>query len=261
MNDFRQYLLVGGMPQAVNAYLESKDFAAADRVKKEILTLYRNDIAKFAGSYQSRVTAIFDAIPGQLSRKEKKYKLSSISKNARLREYEDAFMWLYDAMVVNPCFNATEPHRGLALSSDSATQKVYMADTGLLVSHAFRDDSYMDNELYRAILLDRLNVNEGMLVENVVAQMFRAAGKRLFFYSRADAANSANRMEIDFLIAGKKKIHPVEVKSSGYRAHSSLDKFRRKFKGSVGEPYILYQKDLMEKEGVLHLPLYMGPLL
>lgn len=261
LNLFRQYMLVGGMPQAVVEYRESKDFARIDEVKKNILTLYRNDIAKFAGNYQNKVLAIFDEIPSQLMKKEKKYVLSAISKNARLREYEDAFMWLEDAMITSTCFNATEPGVGLTMAGDFSTRKSYMADTGLLVTHSFYNGAYLDNDLYKAILFDRLNINEGMLMENVVAQMLRAAGHRLFFYSRNDATNRKNRMEIDFLINSGKKTCPIEVKSSGYRKHSSLDKFRSKFKQNVGQPYILYQKDVMEKEGVWHLPIYMGGLL
>ena len=257
MNDFRRYLLVGGMPQAVLEYIGNKDFAAADRVKKRILSLYRNDIAKYAGGYKSKVTAIFDTLPGQLSKKEKKYKLSSIKKDARLRSYEDAFMWLSDGMIVNPCFNATDPNVGLALSGDHTTQKLYMADTGLLVTHAFHDKAYADNELYRAILLDKLNINEGMLMENAVAQMLRCNGHRLYFYSRVDTNNRANMMEIDFLIADGGKISPVEVKSSAYQAHSSLDKFRNRFSSKLGDAYILYAKDVMIKDGVIHLPIYM----
>lgn len=261
MNDFRQYLLVGGMPQAVVEYLNLKDFAAVDRVKKRILTLYRNDIGKFANGYENKVTAILDEIPGQLSKKEKKYKLSSISKEARLRNYEDAFMWLNDAMIINTCFNATDPTIGLALSSDHTTQKCYMADTGLLVTHAFRDKEYLDNDLYQAILLDKLGINEGMIIENIVAQMLRCNGHHLYFYSRSDTNNRENHMEIDFLVSGKKKICPIEVKSSSYRKHSSLDKFRRKFSSKLGDSYILYQKDVQVKDGVVHLPLYMAMFL
>lgn len=261
LNLFRQYMLVGGMPQAVVEYRESKDFAKIDEVKKNILTLYRNDIAKFAGNYQNKVLAIFDEIPSQLMKKEKKYVLSAISKNARLREYEDAFMWLEDAMITSTCFNATEPGVGLTMAGDFSTRKSYMADTGLLVTHSFYNGAYLDNDLYKAILFDKLNINEGMLMENVVAQMLRAAGHKLFFYSRNDATNRKNQMEIDFLINSGKKTCPIEVKSSGYRKHSSLDKFRSKFKQNVGQPYILYQKDVMEKEGVWHLPIYMGGLL
>ena len=261
MNDFRQYMLVGGMPQSVLAYIKEKDFAASDMEKRRILSLYRNDITKFAVGYESKVTAIFDSLPGQLSKKEKKYKLSSISKNARLREYEDAFMWLSDGMIVNPCFNSANPNVGLALSFDHTTHKLYMADTGLLVTHAFSDNSYSGNELYRAILLDKLHVNEGMLIENIVAQTLRSNGHSLFYYSRVNTNNRKNMMEIDFLIKIRTKINPIEVKSSAYRAHSSLDKFRRKFSKHLGDAYILYTKDIMVKEGVLHLPIYMAMLL
>ena len=261
MNDFRQYLLVGGMPQAVMEYVTSKDFARTDKVKKQILTLYRNDIAKYAGSYKNKVTAIFDELPGQLSKKEKKYKLSSINKNARLRGYEDAFLWLNDGMIANPCFNVTDPNVGLALSGDHATQKIYMADTGLLVTHTFKDNDYSDNELYRAILLDKLNINEGMLLENAAAQMLRCNGHRLFFYSRVDNNNRENMMEIDFLIAKRKKICPVEVKSSHYQTHSSIDKFRRRFSSKLGDAYILYTKDIMVKNNIIHLPVYMAMFL
>ena len=261
LNDFRQFILVGGMPQAVTEYATSKDFAAVDLVKKRILELYRNDISKFAGRYASRVTAIFDAIPGQLAKKEKKYKLSSISKDARMRRYEDAFMWLDDAMTVNPCYNTTDPSIGLALSSDNATLKIYMADTGLLVSHTFKDNEYVDNQLYRAILFDKLGINEGMIIENAVAQMLRFSGHRLYFYSRYDRNNQRNTMQIDFIMAKNRKISPIEVKSSSYRKHSSLDKFRQKFSSRLGNAYILYQKDVMVKDGVIHLPLYMASLL
>ena len=261
MNDFRQYMLVGGMPQAVLAYIADKDFRAADKAKTSILKLYRNDITKYATGYEGKVTALFDAMPGQLSKKEKKYKLASISKNSRLREYEDAFMWLSDGMIANSCFNAMDPGYGLGLSLDHTTHKLYMADTGLLITHACRGTGYISNELYRAILLDKLSINEGMIMENIVAQMLRANGHRLFFYSRTDANYSKNTIEIDFLINIGTKVCPIEVKSSAYRAHSSLDKFRTKFSGKIGESFILYTKDVMIKESVIHLPLYMTALL
>ena len=204
---------------------------------------------------------MFDGIPGQLSKKEKKYRLSSLGKQARFRTFEDSFVWLNEAMVVNTCFNATDPHVGLALSADNATQKCYMADTGLLVTHTFQDKKYTENELYRAILFDKLNINEGMLMENIVAQMLRHSRPRLYFYSRSDSRNRENHMEIDFLITEGKKIAPVEVKSGNYRSHSSLDKFRKHFSSVTGNSYILYTKDIMVKDGIIHLPLYMAELL
>ena len=257
MNDFRQYILTGGMPQVVEAYRKSKNFEEADRIKKRILTLYRQDITKFAKGYEAKVLSIFDELPSQLSKIEKKYKLSEISKGARFREYENAFMWLAEAMVVNNCYNATEPVVGLSMSEEHSTRKCYMADTGLLVTHSFMDDRFTDNELYRDILLDRLHVNEGMLMENIVSQELRSGGHKLYFYSRSDTDNRENNMEIDFLIRKKRKICPVEVKSGTYRKHSSLDKFRNKFKGHIGQPYILYTKDILVKEEVVHLPVYM----
>lgn len=261
MNDFRQYILVGGMPQSVLAYRDGKNFEASDTAKCRILKLYRNDVAKFAEGYEDKVFAVFDNIPEQLSRKEKKYKLSSLSKQARFRTYEDSFIWLNEAMIVNACFNATDPHIGLALSADSTTQKCYMADTGLLVTHAFKDNKFTANELYRAILLDKLNINEGMLIENVVSQMLRLKRERLYFYSRSDSSHRENHMEIDFLITEEGKVCPVEVKSGNYRSHSSLDKFRTRFASVIGNSYILYTKDLMIKDGIIHLPLYMAELL
>ncbi len=261
MNDFRQYTLVGGMPQSVLAYIENKDFESSDNVKRRILKLYRDDVAKFCYKSEDKVFAIFDEIPGQLSKKEKKYKLSSLGKDSRFRTFEDSFIWLNEAMIINTCFNSTDPHVGLALSADHHTQKCYMADTGLLVTHTFKDRKYTDNEIYRAILFDKMNINEGMLMENIVAQMLRLKRDRLYFYSRSDSQNRENHMEIDFLITEGKKICPVEVKSGDYHSHSSIDKFKKRFSSIIGDSYILYTKDVMIKDGIIHLPLYMAELL
>lgn len=261
MNDFRQYMLVGGMPQAVEAYIKDKNFEIVDRIKKRILTLYREDITKFAKGYEAKVLAVFDEMPSQLSKVEKKFKLSSIDIGARFRDYENSFMWLAEAMIVNNCYNATEPTVGLAMSKEHTTRKCYMGDTGLLISHSFMDDAFMDNELYRDILLDRLHVNEGMLMENIVAQELRAHGHKLYFYSRVDTNSRENSMEIDFLIRRERKICPIEVKSGAYRKHSSLDKFRKRFSGKIGQTYILYTKDICVKEEVVHLPLYFAMFL
>jgi predicted AAA+ superfamily ATPase len=167
-------------------------------------------------------------------------------------------MWLADGMIVNPCFNATDPSFGLSLSMDNTTQKIYMADTGLLITHAFKNHTFTGNELYKAILFDRLTVNEGMLMENIVSQMLRVNGHNLFFYSRVDKTNRENHMEIDFLIAHENKISPIEVKSSAYKKHSSLDKFTNRFKPKLSTPFILYPKDVLIKNDVVHLPLYMA---
>lgn len=261
MNDFRQYVLVGGMPQSVAAYLNGKDFEASDMAKRRILKLYHDDVSKFAEGYEDKVFALFDGIPAQLSKKKKKYKLSSLGKKARFRSYEDSFVWLNESMIVNTCFNATDPNVGLALSADHSTQKCYMEDTGLLVTQTFMDKAFTENGLYRAILFDKLSINEGMIMENVVAQMLRTNGHKLYFYSRSDATNRKNDMEIDFLITEGKKICPIEVKSNNYVSHSSLDKFRDKFSSKIGNSYILYSKDVIVKDGIIHLPIYMAMFL
>ena len=261
MNRFRQYLLVGGMPQVVEEYRKSKDFAKVDRIKRSILNLYREDIVKFADKDANKVKAVFDAIPSQLSKIEKKFTLAAVDKNARFHTYKDALMWLKEAMIVNPCFNVLDPNIGFALTSDHTSRKIYLQDTGLLVTQAFYDNEFMDNALYTALLFDKLSVNEGMIMENIVAQMLKTKGHQLYFYSKTDTVNRSNMMEIDFLLTKNKKISPVEVKSASYRKHSSLDKFRRKFSKKVGESYILYSKDIMLRDGVIHLPLYMGMFL
>jgi len=257
MNDFRQYILVGGMPQSVVEYSKTKNFEAVDIIKRQILRLYHDDVSKFAEGYGDKIFAIFDGIPAQLSKKEKKYQLSAISKQARFRSYEDSFMWLGEAMIVNNCFNTTDPSIGLALSADYATQKCYMADTGLLITHTFMDRSYIENEFYKAILFDKLSINEGMIIENVVAQMLRRTGHKLFFYSRNDRDNRENHMQIDFLISEKGKIAPIEVKSGSYKSHSSLDKFRNKFSSKLSNSYIIHTKDVLIKDNIIHLPIYM----
>jgi predicted AAA+ superfamily ATPase len=261
MNDFRQYILVGGMPQAALEYIKTKNFESVDIVKRQILRLYRDDVSKFAEGYEDKVFAIFDGIPGQLSKKGKKYQMSSISKHARFRNYEDSFVWLGEAMIVNTCFNATDPNIGLALSADHSVQKCYMADTGLLVTHAFMSSPYIENELYKAILFDKLRINEGMIMENIVAQMLRRSGHKLYFYSRNDKVNRENHMEIDFLITEKRRIAPIEVKSGSYKSHSSLSKFVKKYSSKLSNSYILYNKDVMIKDDIVHLPIYMAMFL
>ncbi len=260
MKLFRTYILVGGMPQAVLEYLKTNDYNKVDRVKRDILTLYRNDISKYAKGYEYKVLSIFDEIPGQLSKHEKKFSLSAIEKEARFRDYEEAFMWFNEAMITNPCYNANDPSVGLSLYKDRLTLKMYMADTGLLLSHAFGEDSKMQVEIAKKIIADKLEVNNGMIFENVVAQMLTAKGKNLYFYSRYDNLNSKNTMEIDFLIKDLQKptkISPIEVKSGKNYTVSSMNKFRDKFKNKLGRKYLLHTKDLVVKDDIIYLPVYM----
>ena len=261
LNVFRQYLLVGGMPKAVSVYAESKDFSRVDRTKRTILGLYREDVAKFAGKEASRVRAIFDQIPSQLSQHDKRFVLSSLEKNARSRAYEDAFMWLTEAMVVNPCYKSLDPCVGLALNADHARLKCYLNDTGLLVSQVFEGGSPGGDDLYRALLFDKLGINEGMFIENAVAQMLVASGHDLYFYANDDRASAENRMEIDFLVQCGKRVSPIEVKSSVSRRHASLDKFKKKFGKRIGQSYVACSKDLERVGDVLYVPYYMAALI
>ena len=266
MDYFRQYLIIGGMPQAVQEYVDTKDFDKVDRIKRDILTLYRADIVKHADGYEIKVESIFDEIPAQLQKHEKKFKLSSIKKDARLRDYEDALFWLDDAMIVNICYNSTAPNIGLKLNMDRLTLKCYMADTGLLISHAFDENGLLSEEIYKKLLFGKLEVNEGMIVENIVAQMLTASGHKLYFYSTPSAKDSNERMEIDFLITKAKisnrhNISPIEVKSSKKYTISSLRKFTAKYGEQTYTPYVLHTQDYKEADGIVYLPLYMTPLL
>lgn len=262
---FRQYLIVGGMPQAVATYVETRDFDRVDERKRDILTLYRNDIRKYADNQETKVATIFEEIPGQLQKHEKRFRLSDLENNARMRDYSQAFFWLEDAKIINCCFNATEPNIGLRLNEDRTTLKCYMGDTGLLISLAFDEHGLKTESLYRKLILDKLEVNEGMLVENIVAQMLRAAGHKLYFFSKY-SANADERMEIDFLISKRKvtsrhNIVPIEVKSGSRYTISSLDKFSSKYREYLDTPCVLHDKDLEVKNGIIYLPLYMAPLL
>jgi len=192
--------------------------------------------------------------------------LSELSSNARMREYELAFTWLSLARVVNLCFNTTEPSIGLKLNEERTTLKCYMADTGLLISHAFDERGLVNEEIYKKLLLGKLESNKGMIVENLVAQMLRTSGHALYFFSQNDNHDAANRMEIDFLIAKSKitsrhNISPIEVKSGKNFTRTSLNKCIRKYANFLATPYILYDGDIKEEDGILYLPLYMTPLL
>lgn len=261
MHRFREYLLVGGMPQAVDKFIETRNLGEVDMVKRSILRLYHNDIAKYAGKDAAKVRRVFDGIPGQLSKKEKKYSLASLDKEARYRNYEEAFLWLDEAKVANIAYNATDPSVALSLTEDDSTLKVYLLDTGLMISQTLGDRPYTESSIYSEVYSGDLYINEGMIMENYVAQAFSCNERKLFFYSRYDLSSAENRIEIDFLIRRGDKICPVEVKSGNYRSHLSLDKFKKKFKKRIGETFILYTKDVMLKDDIIHLPLYMAMFL
>ena len=263
---FRQYLIVGGMPQAVAEYAQTRDFTKVDSIKRQILRLYKNDIKKYAGGATARVSAIYDAIPGQLQKKEKKFVLSALKDEARMREYDSAFFWLEDSKMVNISYNTTAPNIGLQLNEDRTVLKCYFCDTGLLISLAFSAKGVVTNEIYQKLMFDKLEVDEGMLVENIVAQMLRASGNELFFYSNYDKGDAENRMQVDFLIqkevvTSRHNISPIEVKSGTNYTLTSIKKCVRKFGQYLSTPYILHTKDVEVKDGLVYLPLYMTPLL
>ncbi len=266
MDAFRTYMLVGGMPQAVRKYVETHDFEKVDRTKRDILGLYRNAIAKYAGANALKVESMWDAIPAQLSRHEKSYNLADIADNARMREYEDPAFWLKDAMTCNFCYNATEPNLGLSLSADHTTFKCYMADTGLLVSHAFDENELVAEAIHKRLLTGDISVNEGMIMENVVAQMLVASGRKLYFYARSDPYDRKERLEIDFLIAKSKlarknNVSAIEVKSGKRVRPASLRKFQAKFAEFLAEPFIFHAGDVRDVGAFRCLPLYMAACL
>lgn len=263
MTLFREYVIIGGMPQVVKEYIESGDFETADLVKRDILTLYREDIQKYASGYEKKVESIFDEIPAQLSKHEKKFTLSSLGKGSRFRDYENSFLWLQDSMIANVCFNSTEPNIGLKLNRDNSSYKVYMGDTGLLISHAFDENGIVSEEIYKKLLFGKLEVNEGMIFENIVSQMLVANGHNLYFYSNSSRTDKDSRMEIDFLVAKSKitnrhNISPIEVKSGKNYTLSSLNKFRKKYSEQTNEAFVLHTADLYIKDEITFLPVYMA---
>lgn len=266
MNQFRRYMLVGGMPKVVSEYIESGSFENAEREKRLILRTYRKDIVKFAGVMSNDVEAVFDNIPGQLTKKEKKFKVASLDKDRRRRDFEDAFAWLVDSDVVNLCVNLTDPNVGLNMSECRESIKLYMADTGLLVTMAMDSGNLTKENVYKALLTDSIGINEGMFAENIVAQMLRSNDRKLYFYSRyrrVDESGIAHgeTMEIDFILGSGVRIRPLEVKSSKRIRYVSLERFREKYRDRVTKPTVLCDKDISVNDGVLILPIYVAGLL
>ena len=266
MTLFRQYMIVGGMPQAVQKYVDTKDFNQVDRQKRLILNLYRNDIQQYADGLEMKVTQIFDEIPAQLQRHEKKFRLSDLQKEARFRDYDSAFLWLDDAKVINVCYNSTEPNVGYKLTKDGNTLKCYMVDTGLLISHAFDENGIVHAELYKKMMFDKLEFNGGMLMENIVSQMLIAAGHKLYFFSSYSKSNGEDRMEIDFLVSkisttSRHNVSVIEVKSGKKYTLSSLEKFKKKYEQMLYKCIVVHTADFKIENDIVYLPLYMTPFI
>ena len=263
---FRTYMVVGGMPQAVQEYIDTKDFTEVDHIKRNILALYRQDIYQYAGDDAPKVIQVWDTVVSQLMRKKKRFRISDLKKNARFRDYRNAFFWLMEARVINPCYAATEPSIGLKLNRDDARYKLYLSDTGLLLSHAFDEREIHDNELYKKLILGKLELKKGMFAENVVAQMLVANNQLLYYFSQTDSNDRKNEIEIDFLvrkpiITSKHNICPIEVKSTQRYTTTSLNKFRDKFAPYLHTSYVLHSGDLKVQDNIVYLPLYMTMLL
>lgn len=259
---FRQYMIVGGMPQSILAYIgNDRDFRRADMEKRDILEMYRSDIMKIRSSYKSGVIALFDQIPSFLSHKERRVVMNRLDKNATFPKYHDTFFWLADSMMVNQCFNCSDPNVGLSLNEDRTYVKCYMCDTGLLVSHTFSEREITDNALYRELLFGNLSINEGMFYENAISQMLVANGYKLFFYTRYNEEKHRNDIEIDFLISNnsklKYKVYPIEVKSSDRYTTTSLERFENRFHQRIGGSYVIHPKNLKAEGGRLFIPAYM----
>ena len=228
--------------------------------------MYREDIRKHSDELNLKVEQIFDTIPSQLQKHEKKFNLSNLDDNARYRNYESAFYWLSDACLINIAYNTTEPNIGLGQRIDDNSLKCYMFDTGLLLSMTFNEQNIINEEIYKKILFDKLTFNEGMILENMVSQMLVNSGRKLYFFSRNNREDSAETMEIDFLISdnhitSKHNIVPIEVKSGDRYTFSSLSKFTSKYNDYLGNQVIIHTKDLAVKDNILYLPIYMTGLL
>lgn len=263
MEYFRTYIAVGGMPQAVVAYAEGKSYAEIDSIKQDILTLYENDLKKYDSENREKASVVFKVIPEQLSKRNAIFKFSLIDKNARYRNFVDAVDFVAESMIGNLCVNVTEPDVALELNADRSNFKLYLGDTGLFVTQMMKLND--KENLYRSIIFDKLSTNLGILYENVVAQMLTFEGRSLYFHEfmyKPENQVQEKKYEIDFMLANGKRIVPVEVKSSDYRQHKSIDYLKEKYPQlKMKDKFVVYTKNLEVKDGFTYLPVYMAGLI
>lgn len=257
MRDLRLYMLVGGMPQAVNEYLDTKNLQSVDMVKRQIIQLYADDFRKIDST--GRISKLFMAIPSQLSRNLMRYQPTPVVGNMPSAKIDELLLNLEDSKTINIAYHADDPQVGMSLTADYGKYKLYVGDTGLFVTLAFWDKDFTENIIYNKLLSDKLSAHMGYVYENLVAQMLRALGDRLFYYTFPK--DKTHFYEIDFLLSRGNKLCPIEVKSSGYKTHASLDAFCQKYSDRIGQRYLIYTKDLQKDEQTLLLPVYMTPLL
>lgn len=262
MKLFRLYMLVGGMPQAVNEYLTGSNFETVDEVKRDILNLYIDDFEKI--DTKGRAATIFKSIPAELARNTLRYRVGNFIPNSRLSRLEDIFGDLNKSKTVNFAYHANDPNVGFAMHAGYDYFKMFLADTGLFITLAFMDKDFTENIVYQKLLTDKLPADLGYIYENAVAQLLRSSGNELYYYTfkdNTDEVKESPNYEIDFLISRNGKICPIEVKSSGYKAHKSIDKFQQKFSSRILRRYLLYTKDVQKVEDIICLPIYMAGLI
>lgn len=259
MQRFRTYMAVGGMPQAVAAYTEGATYEEIDFIKRNIVTLYEEDLKKYDEDNREKASIIYKTILEQLESRNSHFRFSLIDKNARYKHYVDAVNFIAESMIGNECSNVTVPEVVLEAYADRSNFKLYMGDTGLLITQIMRNSEETGTDLYKAVIFDKLSINQGMILENMVAQMLRANGYSLYFHEFTDSTEKEQekKYEIDFLIVRKKKICPIEVKSSGYKRHKSFDRFARKYQLKMEDRFVIYAKDFKQENGVTYLPFYM----
>lgn len=258
MRDLRIYMAVGGMPQAVEAYREGKNFSEIDMVKRQIISLYEDDFKKIDAS--GRISALYHSIPAQLSKDARKYRITTATGKKNNTKTEELLYELIDSKTILPCYNSTDPRVSLADTKDFDSYKLYLSDTGLFVTLMFIDRSITENDIYAKLLSDKLPANLGFLYENLIAQMIAASGRELFYHTW-EKANSTHYYEIDFLVSEGSKINAFEVKSSGTGKHESIKTFYKKFSQNVNTIYLLSQKDVGKEENLLLKPFYLMPFL
>ena len=254
MRDFRLYMLIGGMPQAVASYLETNNLEKVDSVKRSIITLYEDDFNKIDPTGNASV--MFHHIPAQLTNNANRYLAWSATNGTRKAELEEIISEIKESMVVNMAYHANDPGAGMALHQNPDRYKMFVGDTGLFVTLSFWDKKFTDNTIYHKLLSDKLSTDLGYVYENIIAQMLKAAGHELYYYTFPTDSGKHN-YEVDFLLADTDKVSPIEVKSSGYKAHASLNAFCKKFSARIKNKYLIYTKDLRREGDVLYLPAYM----
>ena len=257
LRDLRLYMLIGGMPQAVNAYLQTNNLQQVDNIKREILALYDDDFRKIDS--QGRASRLFRSIPWQLTSNARRYQLKPALEGRAPDNVDTIIADMEDSMVVNIAYHSTDPNVGMGLTRNPSNYKMYLLDTGLFVTLSFWDKAYTENIIYSKLLSDKLEANLGYIYENLVAQMLCAAGNELYYYTFPTDSNKHN-YEVDFLLSRGSKLVPIEVKSSGYKSHKSIDMFCEKFSSRVGDRYLFYTKDYARDGMTVCLPVYMAGL-